>query len=72
MEEPTVESLKARIADLEQKLAMHDEPPKDWRSVVGLFDDSELMPQIIAEGRAYRQRLRDQAEAEADAEGLPK
>lgn len=35
-----------------------------------MFDDSELMPQILAEGRAYRQRLRDQAEADAD--GLPK
>ena len=72
MQEPTVESLKERVAELERQLAERDESPKDWRSVVGLFDDSELMPQILAEGRAYRQRLRDEANAEADAEGLPK
>ena len=72
MPEVTLESLAARVAELEQKLAAQNVTADDWRSVVGLTGDSEVMAEIIAEGRAYREALRAEAEAEADAEGLPK
>lgn len=68
MDKPTLESLAAKVAELERKVAVLSEPTKDWRSVVGLTDDSEIMADIIAEGRAYRESLRAEAEAEADAE----
>ncbi len=66
MAEPTLESLAARVAELEKQLAA--KPVKDWKSVVGLFDGSEFMEQVIEEGKKYRESLRREAEAEADAE----
>ena len=54
--ELTLESLAKRVEELERKLA--DRQPaaeKDWRRVVGMFDDSDFMPQVIAEGNALRQ-----------------
>ena len=72
MAEVTLESLAARVAELERKLAGHEPRQKDWRRVIGMFADSEVMPDIIAEGAAYRESLRAEAEAEADAKGLPK
>lgn len=72
MPEVTLETLAARVAELERKLVEQSSPVSDWRSVVGLTGDSVTMADIIAEGRAYRESLRVEAEAEADAEGLPK
>ncbi len=71
MPDVTLETLAARVAELERKLAAQTSPVSDWRSVVGLTGDSEVMADIIAEGRAYRESLRAEANAEADAEGLP-
>ena len=64
MPEVTLESLAARVAELEQKLAA--KPVKDWRSVVGLFDRNEFIEQVIEEGRKYRESLRREAEADAE------
>ena len=66
MPEVTLESLAARVAELEKRLAA--KPVKDWRSVIGLFDGSEFMDQVIEEGKKYRESLRLEAKAEADAE----
>ena len=68
MEDSTVESLQARIADLERRLAGADKPAKDWRRVIGLSHDYEFTALVTEEGRKYRESLRLQAEAEADAE----
>ena len=64
MNDPTVESLARRVAELESRLADHEgkRPRKDWRSVVGMFDDSETMPLIIEEGRLIREAERKAAE----------
>ena len=54
--ELTLESLARRVDELERRLAERQPPPvKDWRRVVGLFDDSEVMPKVIAEGQAIRE-----------------
>jgi hypothetical protein len=55
--ELTLEALAARIEAIEKKLAEREptEKPKDWRRVVGMFTDRELMKQIDAEGRAIRE-----------------
>jgi len=64
MNEPTLESLARRVAELETRLAAHEgkTPVRDWRSVVGMFDDSNVMPQIIEEGRRLREAERQAAE----------
>ena len=70
MPELTLEALAARVAALERKLAsMAGGAPAegDWRSVVGMFDGSEFMPQVLAEGRAIREADR-QAAREGRAE----
>jgi len=66
MNQPTLESLARRIDDLEAWLLAQERstPRKDWRNVVGMFDDSEVMPQIIEEGRRFRE-----ADRQAAAEG---
>jgi len=66
MTEHTLESLTKRISDLESKLALltTDSHPKDWRSVVGMFADSESMRAVDAEIAAFRD-----AERKAIAEG---
>ena len=68
MPEVTLESLAARVTELEQKLAAQSTPVKDWRSVIGLTNDADFMDQVIEEGRKYRESLRKEAEDEADAE----
>lgn len=71
MSEPTLESLAARVAELERKL---DSLPPERGSlesvlrVAGLFDGSDTWQQVIDEGRAYRESLRREAEEEADRE----
>ncbi len=52
----SLESLARRVELLEQVLQTHfPAPAKDWRRVVGMFDDSAIMPEIIAEGFAIRE-----------------
>ena len=64
MNEPTLESLARRVAELESRLATHERqvPKKDWRTVVGMFDDSDVMAQIIEEGQRIREAERQAAE----------
>ncbi len=66
MDELTPESLAARVAELEARLAAPT--VKDWRKAIGLPFDSEFMEQVNEEGKKYRESLRREAEAEADAE----
>jgi len=63
MDQLTLESLARRIDELEARLLAqeHPAPRKDWRRVVGMFDDSEVMPQIIAEGQRIREADRESA-----------
>jgi hypothetical protein len=63
--ELSLESLAKRVDELERLVGKRQSTPtKDWRSVVGMFDDSEVMVKIIAEGQAIRQ-----ADRQAVAEG---
>lgn len=61
MAELSLEALAARIAAVEQKLAEQSPAPpaarkKDWRKVVGLFDDDpEFVEAVVVEGRAIRE-----------------
>ncbi len=52
MSELTLESLAARVAELERKLAASPSiipASRDWRSVVGMFEGSESMMRVDAE-----------------------
>ncbi len=63
MEKVTLESLAARVTELERKLAeLPAEPKKDWRRVVGIIGDSELAEQAAAYGRVYRESQRLEAD----------
>jgi hypothetical protein len=43
MPELTLESLAARVAELERKLAAQSQPPdKDWRSIIGMLPDDDF------------------------------
>lgn len=63
MNNVTLEALVRRLDELETRMTKQESraSQKDWRSVVGLFDDSELMPRIIAEGRKIREADRKAA-----------
>ena len=61
MAELTLESLAKRVEELERKLAEGVTPKKDWRSTVGMFDGSEFMKQVDAEGAAIREAERQAA-----------
>jgi len=59
--ELTLESLAARLTEVERELAaLKARPPavipapRDWRSVVGMFEDSDFMRQVDAEVAALR------------------
>ena len=68
MPELTLESLAARVAELELKLSDGKaKAPSDWRSMVGIFPDDELTRSWIAEMEASREA--DRAEARADPDG---
>ena len=66
MNQHTLESLARRIDELEARLLAQERaaPHKDWRNVVGMLDDSEVIGQIIEEGRRVRE-----ADRQAAAEG---
>ena len=69
MNEPTLESLARRIDAIERELnSQHaSDSKKDWRRVVGIAGDSELMRQIDNEGRRIREAEREQARREPTA-----
>ena len=59
MPELTLESLAARIAEIERKLADKSSsvipPTRDWRSVVGISEDNEFTRAMQAEIIALRE-----------------
>jgi hypothetical protein len=63
MSDLTLESLARRIDALERALELKSPPAraKDWRSVVGMFGDSEFMRRVDAEGQAIREAERAEA-----------
>jgi hypothetical protein len=63
MNKLTLESLGKRVAALERALALNPEfgKSKDWRRVVGMFEDSEFMRQVDEEGRKIRKAERAEA-----------
>jgi hypothetical protein len=67
MNEITLESLAKRVEALERLLNVKPgvQPPvRDWQSVVGMFSGSEFMKQVNAEGRAIREKEREEARRE--------
>ena len=55
--EPTLESLAARVAELERKQALRDgimPASRDFAEVVGMFEESEFSRQVDAEIQATR------------------
>jgi hypothetical protein len=67
MTELTLEALAKRVEALEKKLGQQEVHKKDWRSVVGMFDDDpEFIQQVLAEAEAIRE-----TERKAAREGNP-
>ena len=61
MSELTLETLASRVAELEREVtSLKSKSPavipasRDWRSVVGMFEDSDFMRQVDAEVLALR------------------
>jgi hypothetical protein len=62
MPELTLESLAARVAELERKAAQPPGPSKlDWLSVVGISDDNEFTRAMLAEIEANSEAERQAA-----------
>ena len=63
MPELTLESLAARVAELERKLAAAPTPPTNppWLSLVGSMEDNEFTRDMIAEMEAIREADRQAA-----------
>lgn len=69
MPEDTIESLAARMAELERKLAEASRP-KDWRAVVGVLPDDEFTRAWAAEVAADREADRAAARANPSEDDL--
>ena len=59
MPDVTLQDLTKRVEALEKKLAAP--PAPDWRSVVGMFDDSEFMIEMLTEVEKTREAEREEA-----------
>lgn len=65
MTELTLESLARRVEALEIAWATKPaRPPKDWRRVVGMFQDSDFMRDVDEECRRMREAEREEARRE--------
>jgi hypothetical protein len=64
MADLTLESLDPRIDALERALDLRSPSVRsnDWRRVVGMFGESELMRRVDAEGQAIREAERVEAQ----------
>ena len=66
MPELTLESLAARVAELERKQSAQPAesitPSRDWRSVVGISEDNEFTRDMLAEIEANSEAERRAAE----------
>jgi hypothetical protein len=68
MSDLTLESLAARVAELERKLAekpKEGERPRYWRTVVGISEDNEFTRAMLAEIEANSESERLAAQADA-------
>jgi len=64
MPELTLETLAARLAEVERQLAAQTNvipATKDWRSIIGMFPDDEFTSMWIAETEAIREADRKAA-----------
>jgi hypothetical protein len=61
MNKLTLEALAKRVEALERALQMRPARQKDWRRVVGMFEDNEFSRLVDAEGQAIRQAEREEA-----------
>jgi hypothetical protein len=70
MTELTLESLAKRVEALEIAWATRGpiHPPKDWRRVVGMFQDSDFMRDVDEECRRMREAEREEARREETPE----
>jgi hypothetical protein len=70
MKELTLESLAKRVEVLEMALGVKggNRPPKDWRRVVGMFQDSEFMRAVDDECQRMREAEREAARQEESPE----
>jgi hypothetical protein len=68
--ELTLESLARRVEAIERQLASQrsGERKKDWRRVVGIFEDTEFSRAVDEEGRKIREADREAAERGERAE----
>ncbi len=69
MSEPTLESLAARLAEVERRLAdaTADQPRRrDWRKVVGNSEDNEFTRAMLAEIEANSEAERREAQGEIE------
>jgi hypothetical protein len=66
MSDLTLESLAKRVEALEAALKAKEpkRPPKDWRRVVGMFQDSEFMRAVDEECLRMREMEREAARHE--------
>jgi hypothetical protein len=66
MSELTLESLAKRVEALETSLGAKESnrSPKDWRNVVGMFQDSDFMRAVDEECLRLREREREAARCE--------
>ena len=69
MNEPTLESLAQRVDALERELRSQRAPgtKRDWRRVVGIAGDSELIRQSDDERRKIREAEREDARRDPTA-----
>jgi hypothetical protein len=70
MSELTLESLAKRVEALEIALAVKESsrPAKNWRKVVGMFQDSDFMREVDEECLRMREQERAEARREESAE----
>jgi hypothetical protein len=70
MNELTLESLAKRVEALEIAWATAgvNRPGKDWRRVVGMFQDSDFMREVDEECRRMREAEREEARREEGPE----
>lgn len=61
----TLESLALRVEALERALAAKEHPKKDWRRVVGMFQDSDFMREVDEECLRLREAERAAAREES-------
>ena len=68
MAEITLESLAKRLDAIERHLDLPSESTMNWQSVVGIFEDSPFMQEVIQDILAAREAEREAARQEWELE----